>query len=242
LYAAMGTKVTLVEKLSRLLPGEDPQVSAFLEKSFRKQGIAVHTGADVGGFDPADYRLTLVAVGRRPFSDGLGLEKCGVSTEKGRVVVDDYLATGIKGIWAAGDCTGKIMLAHYAAYQGKLAVANIAAEPAQRKASDDRAVPNAVFTFPEVASVGRRTGTTYTFDLLGSGMARVLDETEGFVKIVTQGATGEVIGASLVGPRAAELVAVLGVAVQSRLTVDALRATIFAHPTLSEALSDALHS
>ncbi len=248
LFSVMGTKVTLVEKMPQLLPGQDAEAARKLEVLFRKKGITVHCNADVSAFDLSQYDKVLVCVGRAPNIEGLGLDAAGVKVEHGHVAVDGFLRTSVPHIFAAGDCASLIKLAHFAAYQGETAAFNAAHPDTMRKA-DNLSVPSAIFTDPEVASVGmleeeaRAKGidcAVKKFDFLGSGMARILDEAEGFIKVVADSKDGRVLGAVIVGPRATELAATLTVAVTHHLRIEQLKDTIFAHPTLSEGILDAL--
>lgn len=248
LFNNFGSDVTLVEKLPQLLPGEDAEIARKLESIFKKRGIRVNTNADASVFDLAKYELVLVCVGRLPDTKALKFEEISGKLENGKIIVDEYLRTNIDNIYAAGDCAAKIMLAHYAAYQGAVAVFNII-NKANVMRADNNNVPGCIFTDPEVAGVGTREAlakdlgietSVHKFDFLGSGMARILDETEGFIKIISGKSSNKIIGASIIGPKATELVSVLGVAIQNGLTVSQLRDTIFAHPTLSESIHEAL--
>ena len=248
LFSTLGSQVWVVEKMLQLLPGEDKEVARKLEAIFKKKGIKVSTQTDASSVNTNDFELVLVSVGRIPRTEGLELEKLGIKTEKGRVVVDEYLRTNIPNIFAAGDCTGGKMLAHFAAYQGCIAANNII-QPDLLKKVDVGAVPNCIFTDPEIASVGmseeqacaKGTDTeAKKFDFLGSGMARILDETDGFIKIITDKKNDEVLGASIIGPKATELIAILTLAVSNHLKASCLRNTIFAHPTLSESIHEAI--
>ncbi|MFH0826951.1 MAG: dihydrolipoyl dehydrogenase [Candidatus Omnitrophota bacterium] len=248
LFCAFGSQVTVVEKMPQLLPGEDREVARKLETIFKKKGIKVNTDTDASSVNINDFELVLVSVGRVPRTEGLELETLGVKTERGRVVVDEYLRTNIPNIFAAGDCTGKKMLAHFAAYQGCIAADNMA-HPDQLKKAEDASVPNCIFTDPEIASVGMNEEQAHTkgidiearkFDFLGSGMARILDEADGFIKIISDKKTEEVLGASIVGPKATELIACLTLAVSNHLKASSIRNTIFAHPTLSESIHEAI--
>jgi dihydrolipoamide dehydrogenase len=248
LFSNLGTQVTIVEKLPQLLPGEDKEIAKKLETIFKKKGIKVNTNTDAMAFDLKNYSLTLVCVGRVPKTDGLGLENLGIKLDRSKIIVDDYLRTNIGNIYAAGDCTAKKMLAHFAAYQGTLAAENIANAPNLKKA-DNAYVPNCIFTDPEIASVGLSEDEALNngievkvnkFDFLGSGMARILDETDGFIKIISDKKTEEVLGGVILGPRATELIAILTLATTCRIKVPQIRNTIFAHPTLSESIHEAL--
>jgi dihydrolipoamide dehydrogenase len=236
-----------VEKLPQILPGIDSEVVRKISVIFKKKGIKVITGADALSLDLSGFDKVLVCVGRSSHVQGLGLENIGVALERGNIVVDKYLRTTVGNIYAAGDCTGGIMLAHYAAYQGILAAENVAAGDSRRECSPT-VVPNCIFTDPEIASVGINEDEAKErsldvevskFDFLGSGMARILDEAEGFIKVISDKLTQRILGGSIIGPRATELIAILGLAVSSGLTVNNIRETIFAHPTLSESIHDA---
>ncbi len=207
----------------------------------------MRTSADAQQFQSRDFSTTLVAVGRRPDIVSLSLEKAGVRVDNGMIAVDACCRTSVPNIYAAGDCRGGLMLAHFAAYQGVLCVRAIQNGP---KELPPDAVPSCVFTQPEIAAVGlseqqaqeRGIKTRiHNFDFLGSGMARIMDETDGFLKIVTDEQSGVVIGAVLVGPCATELVSTMGIAVSNKLTARQLKDTIYAHPTVSESIADALH-
>jgi dihydrolipoamide dehydrogenase len=248
IFHTFGTQVTILEKLPQILPSEDPEVARRLETSFKKKGIKVITSGELNALDLAAFDKVLVCVGRVPDTQDLGIDRIGVKTERGRIVVDEYLRSSAPSIYAAGDCTGKIMLAHFAAYQGELAAFNIACPKELKKATYSN-IPNCIFTEPEVASVGLTPESAnanginieiHKFDFLGSGMARIMDETDGFVKIISNKANGLVVGGSIIGARATELIGIITLAIQSGLNIEALKNTVFAHPTLSEAISDSL--
>ncbi|PIP19499.1 MAG: dihydrolipoyl dehydrogenase [Candidatus Omnitrophica bacterium CG08_land_8_20_14_0_20_41_16] len=248
LFSNLGTQVAIVEKMPRLLPGEDPEIAKKIENIFKKKGIRVNIDSDVRSVNLDNSNLILVSVGRSAQAGSLGLEESGVRLDRGRVIVDEYLKTNIDTIYAAGDCTAKVMLAHFAGYQGRLAVDNIFAKANSKKA-DSSSVPNCIFTDPEIASVGLneeraimegRGININKFDFLGSGMARILDETQGFLKIISDKRSGVVLGASIIGPKATETIGILTLAVSCRLTIEQLEKTIFAHPTLSESIGEAL--
>jgi len=236
LFASLGTRVAIIEKMPQLLPGMDAEIAKKIENIFKKKGIMVITSGDALAANFNDYDLVLLCVGRKPNTLGVDLS------------VDDYLRTKQPNIFAAGDCTAKIMLAHYAAYQGEIAAHNIA-NLGKLKKADNRNIPNCIFTDPEIASIGpseeelKSQGfdvKTYKFDFMASGMARIMEETEGFIKIISNNKTDEVLSASIIGPKATELIAILTVAVSNRLKIAQIRDTILAHPTLSEAISGAL--
>lgn len=248
LFSVFGTQVAIAEKMPQLLPGEDREIAKKLELNFKKKGIKINLSMDASAIDLSNYALVLLCVGRRPNTDGLGLEKLPLNLENGGPAIDTYLKTNISNIYAAGDCTAKIMLAHFAAFQGRIAVENIA-EPSSPKITENTAVPNCIFTDPEISSIGlneeaaKNKGIEISidkFDFMGSGMARILDETEGFIKIISDKKTGQILGASIIGPRATELIAIFSIILQSRLKVSQVQKILFAHPTLSESIGEAL--
>lgn len=248
LFSVFGTQVTVVEKMPQLLPGEDSEIARKIELAFKKKGIKAHTNTDAQSFDSKNYSLTLSCVGRSAKTSGLGLEEIGVKLERNKIIVDERLRANIDNIYGAGDCTGKVMLAHFAAYQGAIAAHNCA-YPAGAKKADNNIVPACIFTDPEVASVGlseekaKAAGieaVVSKFDFMGSGMARIMDETEGFIKVISEAKSGQLLGASIVGPKATELIASFALAVTNKLTVTSIKETIFAHPTLSESIHESL--
>jgi dihydrolipoamide dehydrogenase len=175
--------------MPQLLPGVDREIARKLENSYKKKGITVHTSTDATAVPLENFELVLLCIGRAIFTQQMGLERIGLKTEKGKIIVDEYLRTNAQNIFAAGDCTGKLMLAHFAAYQGNIAARNIA-HPDDLIKADNTTIPSCIFTDPEIASVGlseedvRAAGIEVEvnkFDFLGSGMARILDETEGFI-------------------------------------------------------------
>jgi dihydrolipoamide dehydrogenase len=255
IYAALGTRVTVVELLPRLLPPADEEVSRRLSAAFRRQGIAVQTGVRVAGVAPGprvaweggetEAEVVLVAVGRRPNTEGLGCEAVGVALERGAIAVDARLRTTAPGIWAVGDATGGAMLAHAAFAQARAAVADMHGEPALW---EGLLVPNPVFTHPEVAWAGlteqeaAARGIAVTvgrFPFAALGRAQVLGETDGFLKLVAAAGTGRILGVHAFGPSATDLVAEGVLAAQAGLTAEDLEGTVHGHPTLSEGLGEA---
>lgn len=245
LFSTLGSKVTIAEKMPNLLPGEDQDVSRKLGVIFAKKGIQVATGADITTMGLQSYSKVLVCIGRTLNISGLGLEGLGIKLENGRIAVDDYLRTNVSNIYAAGDCASRMMLAHYAAYQGKSAVENMVSD--NRHKADNQIVPACVFTEPQVSSVGLNEDNAvsagisvevHKFDFRASAMAWIIDETEGFIKVITNRQNQKIIGANIIGPFASELIAIFSVAISAHLTVSQVRATIFAHPTLSESIHE----
>jgi dihydrolipoamide dehydrogenase len=185
----------------------------------------------------------LVAVGRRPSAAGLGLEDCGIATERGFVKVGKRMETSRSGIYAAGDCTGGWLLAHVASREAEVAVENMMGRSVEM---DYRAVPRCVYTHPEIASVGilERPGNegevmVGKFPFSASGKASCLGELDGFVKIVAERGTHQVIGGVIAGPAATELIAELSLAVSARAKIEDLIHAIHAHPTLHESVAEA---
>jgi dihydrolipoyl dehydrogenase len=261
IFAGLGTKVTVVELLDQLLPGEDKRVGQTLQRSFKQKGIDVHVKTSVTGVDARDDAvvlhagdleieadLVLQSVGRRPSSRGLGLEEIDVDIDAaGNIVTDDSLWTGVPGIFAAGDVAGPPQLAHWAYHQGLIAAEN--AVTGSDLKHDRRVVPNCVFTDPEVASCGitetRAAAAGIEIDVAhvrfnGTSKAVVDGDNEGFIRIVVGKEDGVVLGASMVGPHVTELIHEVALAAQNRLSLDAIARTIHAHPTLSEAVGEAV--
>ncbi len=245
-FSSMGSKVTIVEITGQLLPGVDKEIAKKLEIVFKKKKINVNIFTDAHSFDLNNFEKVLVSVGRKANIEGL--EKLGIETGKNGIKTDEYLRSSIPNIYAAGDCTGKLMLAHFASYQGIRAAGNIAF-PEKAQKADNAVVPGCIFTAPEIGVIGlneeqaKLTGAEIKinkFDFLGSGMARIQDETEGFIKVISEEKTGKILGAHLIGPKATELISVFGVAISSGLSVEMLKKVIFAHPTLSEAILEVL--
>ena len=252
LFSILGTDVTIVELMPHILPQEDKEIAKRLEGIFKKRGIKIYVNTDVRTMNLEEYELALQCVGRAPELEGLDLNKAGVQTQKfklasAKIITDEHMNTTVPNIFAAGDCAGGKQLAHAAAYQGRIAAKNIA-RSSRLKQIDSRLIPNCIFTMPEVASVGITEQETKEngiepkinkFDFLGSGMARIMDEAEGFIKIVSDKNTGDILGASIIGPKATELIAIITVAIQSHLKLSQLRSIVFAHPTLSESIQEA---
>jgi dihydrolipoamide dehydrogenase len=248
LFNILGSKVTVAELMPSLLPAEDKEITKKLELNFKKKGIKVNTNCDATRLDLNDYEKILVCVGRSANTHDLNLKVVSISTEREKIKTDEHLKTSLSGVYAAGDCTGKIMLAHYAAYQGWQVADNIA-RPQNPKVIDNQVVPNCIFTDPQIASVGLSQEAAKLknievdigkFDFLRSGAARIKDETEGFIKLTWNKKTQQIMGASMIGPEAVELIGILTLAISNRLKVSQVSSTIFAHPTLSESISELL--
>jgi dihydrolipoamide dehydrogenase len=263
LYAALGTRVTVIEMLPQILPMVESDLVGIYRKHFEGIGGVIHTQARVESVDKGKSGLTvgfsvgdeqeevsapvvLRATGRQPYTDGLGLEEAGVETEKGRVRVDDHMRTSVDGVWAIGDVIGGIMLAHVASYEGVCAVENICGEG--DRAVDYHAAPNCVYTDPEIAHVGlgekeaRERGLEVKvgrFPFAASGRALTLGQTEGAIKVVADATDDTILGVHMVGPRVTDVIAEATLAVQQRLKTHDLELTMHAHPTLAESLMEA---
>ena len=258
-YAALGSRVTLVEMTDGLLPGVDRDLVQPLARRCEKLFAKIHLGTRVEGLralsDAVEARYAgtvdtfdrvLVAVGRRAATEGLGLERTGARVDdRGVIAVDEYLRTADPHLYAVGDVTGEPMLAHRAMRQGKVVAEVIAGRPA---AFDNVAVPAVVFTDPEVAWCGltedeaQRTGRQVKVarvQWVASGRSTTLGRSDGLTKLVADAESGRVLGVAIVGPGAGELIAEGVLAVESALTAEDVAATIHAHPTLSETLMEA---
>jgi len=261
IYRTFGADVTVVEMEDQLLPRTDREVAKELEKSFRKQGIRVLTSAPAKGLDKAAGTLTvttggkeerlaaekfLVAVGRKPLTEGLGLEACGVKLGKGYIEVDDSFRTACPSIYAIGDIIGGMLLAHEASAEG-VAAAEIIAGHETRLPDRDK-IPACIFCQPEVATLGlseeeaKKRGipvqvAKFPFTALGRAVAS--GHTEGFVKMVAEERYGEVIGCHIIGHGASDLIAEIGLARTLEATFREIGRTVHAHPTLPEAIREA---
>jgi dihydrolipoamide dehydrogenase len=271
MFHAFGSEVTLVELLPTVLPAEDADIGKALARSFTKRGIKVQTSrtvtevtqagkgrskgaalrvtiADPDGQNPerVEADVVLVGVGRRPNTEGLGLERTGVATDqRGWIQVDEQLRTNVPGVYALGDVTGRVLLAHVASHQG-LVAAGVIAGHAERM--DYKAVPAATFTHPEVASVGlteaKASQAGYDvvvgrFPFSALGRAQSYGSTEGLVKVVAERRYGEVLGVHIIGPSASDLIPEGVLAMHLEATLTDIADTIHAHPTLGEGTMEA---
>src|SRR5690349_12437969 len=263
-YSRFGAETTIVELLPRLVPLEDEEVSKELERSFRKRGIKslvgtklekmekTATGVKVSGKNGKgeainlEAEMLLVAVGRMPYTQGLGLEGTKIKVERGFIQVDEYQQTAEKGVYAIGDVVPTPLLAHLASKEGIVAVEHLANK--HPRPINLRLVPNCTYCDPEVASVGlteakaREAGYDVKvgkFPFSASGKARILGEEEGFVKVVSEKKYDEILGVHIIGPHATELIAEACVAMQLESTAEELGRTMHAHPTVSEAVMEA---
>jgi dihydrolipoamide dehydrogenase len=258
-YATLGVRVVLVELLPEILPGEDPAAARVLRVAFKRAGVDVRSGAGVesiavrGG--RAEVTLTdgavveadmvLLAMGRRPASEGLRLAEHGIATDRGAVKVNERMETTAGGVYAIGDLVGGLLLAHVASREGIVAASRAAGKDI---VMDYRAVPRCTFTHPEVAGVGLTEAAaaaqgldvrTGRFPFAALGKAAAEGEPQGFVKVVCEAGSGIVVGGVIVGRGASDLIHEIALAVHARLPVDALAAAVHAHPTLAEAVMEA---
>jgi dihydrolipoamide dehydrogenase len=262
LYAKLGSRVTVVEALPAILQGSDPELVQVVARKLKKSGVEVVTGAkakswvdkgdraqvtiEVGGQQAIiDADKVLVAVGRRPNSEGLGLEAAGVKTERGFVPVDRSQRTNVPGIYAIGDLAGQPMLAHKASREAEVVAEVIAGRRAEM---DVRAIPAVIFSDPEIASAGLTAAEAesggrkvklgkFPFAALGRAIANA--DTDGFVKVVLDAASGELLGLHVVGAGASDVIAEAALAIEMGALGEDLALTVHAHPTLPEAIMEA---
>lgn len=268
IFARFGSQVTIVEMLPRVVPVEDEEISKGLERQFRKAKIRVETGARAenvrktpggvklsltlsnGKQEELEAEKLLVAVGRKPNTEKIGLENLKVELDRGFIKVDPFQRTGEPGVYAIGDVVaGTPQLAHVATMEGMVAVAHMAGKPA-RPINRNR-IPGATYTEPGIGSVGmteaqaRAAGYTVKvgkFPFGGNSRASILDAHGGFVKVVSDEKFGEILGVHIIGPEAFELIAEAVAVMEAEATVETLMSTIHAHPTLAEAVGEAFNS
>src|SRR5579885_197972 len=268
-FHRFGTKVTVFEMLPRIVPLEDEEVSKELERLFKKSGIRVETGARVeniqkhdsgvrfnatlasGKQENFDVETLLVAVGRKPMTENLGLEGTRVQLERGFVKVDEYQRTGEPGVYAIGDVVlGTPLLAHVATAEGMVAIGHLAGKPVTpiRK----NRIPNCTYTEPGIGSVGLTEAQARAergsrvkvgkFPFLANSKASILGRHDGFIKVVADAEYGEILGVHIIGPEAFELIGEAVAAMEAEATVETMMHTIHAHPTLYEAMGEAFNS
>jgi len=267
LWSTYGAEVTVVEMLPHALPLEDEEVSAEVERAFKRRKVRLLTSTRVQGVETTadgvrvsvaneqgeqvlEAARALVAIGVRPNSENLGLEEIGVQVERGTIVVDEHLRTNVPSVYAIGDVTGKLPLAHVASAQGIVAVETIAGDGAEKMVLDYEAMPRCTYCQPQVASFGITEAQAIErghevkvgrFPFRASGKALGLGDYDGFVKIVADATSGEILGSHLVGPEVTELLPELVLARNWELTPEEIARSVHAHPTLSEVLMEAAH-
>ena len=268
LYSGLGTEVTIIELMPRVLPLEDEEVSSMMERELKKRGVTVLTGTTVERLERVPTAITvslkdgmqivaeklLVSVGRGLNSRGIGLEQVGVQTgRRGEILVNDHMETTVPGIYAIGDVVGKAMLAHVASAQGKVAAENIMGHQAMVRYD---VIPAGIFTLPEIGRVGMteqqarervhavgqnpdQALTVGRFRYAGLGKAQATGETTGLFKVIAESPSGKILGVHIVGAHAADLVHEAAMAMHVGATVSQMADMIHAHPTLSEGMMDA---
>ena len=262
LYSSFGKKVTIIEALPRILNTIDKDAADTMRALLESKGVVIHTGAKVveiqdglkvvyeenGTRQEAEGEAVVVAIGRRPVTADLGLEAAGVQkTDRGFINVNDKMQTNVPNIYAIGDITGKIQLAHVASAQGLTAAANCAGR--EKKMAYD-IVPSCIYSNPEIAAVGlteeeaKAKGLqvqTGMFSTAGNGRSVILGCQEGFAKVVTEARTGEILGGVIVAPHATDMIAEIAVAMKAEATAEEVSDTIHPHPTVSEIIMEAFH-
>jgi dihydrolipoamide dehydrogenase len=264
-YNDMGADVTVVEMMDRIVPVEDAEISAFLEKSLTKQGMTIMTGAGVeslkasatgvtaeikdkdGKVTKSEFSHCIVAIGIVPNTENIGLEALGIKTTKGHIDTDPMCRTNVPGIWAIGDVTAPPWLAHKASHEGVIAAEAIAG--GHPHAMDPRNIPGCTYCHPQVASVGlteakaKEAGYDVkvgNFPFIGNGKAIALGEAEGFIKTVFDAKTGELLGAHMVGAEVTELIQGYTIGKTAELVEADFMHTVFPHPTLSEMMHESV--
>jgi len=267
IYRSFDCEVTIIEMLPRLVPVEDEEVSKELARVFRKRGINFHTGARVDKVDKAKTGIAvtitvdgkqqrieaekiLIAVGRKPRTENIGLERTRIKPDRGFIKTDSWMQTAEPGVYAVGDIVlGTPQLAHVGAMEALVAVAKIAGKPA--KPINPEHIPGATYCHPEIGSVGlteskaREAGYNVKigkFPFTANSRASIVGQHEGFIKIVSDADYGEILGVHIIGPQATELIAEAVAAMELEATVEDLMWTIHAHPTLAEAMLDTANS
>ena len=267
IFHSFDSEVTILEMLPRLVPVEDEDVSKELARIFRKRGITFHTNAKVEKVDKTKSGIAvtfsvdgkqqkveaekiLIAVGRKPRTDSIGLEKTHVKPDRGFIKTDSWMQTAEPGVYAIGDIVlGTPQLAHVGAMEGIVAVTKIAGKPG--KPINPEHIPNCTYCHPEIGSVGlaeaRAEELGYNvkigkFPFTANSRASIIGAHEGFIKIVSDADYGEILGVHIIGPQATELIAEAVTAMEAEATVEDLMWTIHAHPTLAEAMLDAANS
>jgi len=266
-YSDMGAEVTIIEMLPRILPVEDEDISKHMEKTLKKQGMTILTGAGVealesdgkgvtakiktsdGKSETHQFSHAIVAIGIVPNTEDIGLEALGVETDRGHIKVDDFGRTNVPGIRAIGDVTGPPWLAHKASHEGVVAVEHIAGQDPHPFETWN--IPGCTYSRPQVASVGltearaKEAGHEVkvgNFPFIGNGKAIALGEADGFIKTVFDAKTGELLGAHMIGAEVTELIQGYAIARQLETTEAELMHTVFPHPTLSEMMHESVLS
>jgi dihydrolipoamide dehydrogenase len=263
MFESFGSKVTLVVSRQQVLPGKDPEVAAVLEDTFLARGVRLFKGARATKIERTadgvrvvcdDGRVSetthaVLAIGSLPNTEGLGLENVGVETDGGYIVINRHCQSSIDNIYAAGDVSGKLPLSSVASMQGRKVAEQVVGGPKgpHRHLDYDKAA-SAIFTEPEIADVGLAEAEAFAsgrkirvtkVPFSSTAKALINNDSRGFVKIISDPATGEVLGGSIVGRHAAELISVIALAVTANLKVTDIEESLLVHPALAEALSEA---
>ncbi|AOY75860.1 dihydrolipoyl dehydrogenase [Clostridium formicaceticum] len=264
-YSSMGTKVTIVEALPNIVATMDQEVTDYLVEALKKAGVDICTDTKVEGIEKTKTGLrvkavskegsksfevekVLLAIGRKPVTENMGLEKIGIKLNKDKIITNKKFQTNISNIYAIGDCRGEIMLAHVASAEGIVAVEGIMGKASK---IDFKTIPYAVYTKPELAAVGmtekqaKEKGyetKTGKFPLYANGKSLIMGEAKGVVKYVVDAKTEEILGLHMAGPRATELIVEGALALRLEATIEEIATTIHAHPTVGESLHEAVHA
>ncbi len=263
MFASFGAKVTLVVSRQQVLPGKDPEVAAVLEETFLTRGVRLFKGARAIDIERSDTGVRVIcddgrvsetthavlAIGSIPNTDGLGLEEIGVEMDGGYIVINRHCQSTVDNIYAAGDVSGKLPLSSVASMQGRKVAEQVVGGPKgpHRHLDYDKAA-SAIFTEPEIADVGLAEAEAFAsgrkirvtkVPFATTAKALINNDSRGFVKIISDPATGEVLGGSIVGRHAAELISVIALAVTANLKVTDIEESLLVHPALAEALSEA---
>jgi dihydrolipoamide dehydrogenase len=261
LFATLGAKVTVLEMMDEILPGMEQGIVQPLKKMMKQKKVDFVTKAKVSSLSKdgtvfyelngekksVSGQICVICTGRRPMTEGIGLETLGIATQRGYVLTDDRLRTNLPNVYAIGDITGKMQLAHMASVQGAVAAAQCAGIDTR---INYRIVPACVYTHPEIACVGMTkqaaTDAGYrvkagSFDVAGNGRSMVMDERRGSCQIISDETTGEILGAQIMAPRASDMIAEIAAVMRCEGTIEELADTIHPHPTVSEIIMEASH-
>ena len=262
LFSALGKKVTIIEMMPEILPGCIPEITAKLKAAMKKRGVEFILGAKVvevvkgrtvrfekdGKVDERTSATVIVCAGRKPMTRDCGLESIGLETDRrGYIAVDDRMRTAVEGVYAIGDITGRIQLAHVASAQGMVAAANCAGQ--DKTMRYDR-VPACIYTSPEIAWVGLSEEAAKAqgietvvggFNVAANGRSMVMNESAGLVKLVAERGSGRILGCSIMAPRATDMIAEIAAVLELGGTVEQLASVIHPHPTVSEIVKEAVH-
>ncbi|MCK5533844.1 NAD(P)/FAD-dependent oxidoreductase, partial [bacterium] len=259
IFSQLGSQVTIVEMMSQILPGKDEEVARCLVNILSRKGIDVYTNARVESIKNASSSLickldngrefqvdkVVVAVGRHLNTDNIGLQKAGILTQEGKILVNERMQTNIPNFYAAGDITGGPYLAHLASLKGLIAAENACGK---EKVFNYRAIPECIYTYPEVASIGLTCNQAKNRNrpvkvgkamFMANGRALTLDQREGFIKVISDVDNGEILGVHIVGAQASELINLISLAMNRGLKVVDLIESVYAHPTLAECIKEA---